>query len=205
MHSSHSGLELLLLLFVQQAVRHDGDLPSGQRIFVGDDDLAVDAERGRHAGDRCRSEASKSLAAASSRSRLSLLMNEKWFATNPRSRAPQSDLGKLSLTPGWTSWHCADSVGRACVKEFSRRPDQAERLLAAAQFQPEQKMAGVQFHCLLDEFQRQRELFVVKADARRQPRHEPVLRRQQQRLFETVIRPVSRARASNTSPRASQM
>ena len=47
-------LEFLLLLLVQQAVGHLRDLCLRQRVLVGDDDFAVDAEGGRHAGDEVK-------------------------------------------------------------------------------------------------------------------------------------------------------
>src|SRR5882672_6891560 len=68
------------------------------------------------------------------------------------------------------------------------RAGQAERVLAAAEFQPEQKMSSIPFYCRLYQLESERELFVEIADARREPRHEPVARCQQQSLVEAIIR-----------------
>ena len=46
-----------------------------------------------------------------------------------------------------------------------RRPGQTQRLLAAAQFQPEQEMAGIQFDGLLQELERQGELLVDSSES----------------------------------------
>src|SRR6516162_5100727 len=69
-----------------------------------------------------------------------------------------------------------------------RETDQAERLLALAEFQPKQIVDGIPFHSLLEQFQREHKLFVVKPDSRREPGHKPVSWREQQRLFKTIIR-----------------
>ena len=45
-------LEFFLLLLVEQAVGHGGDVLFGQRVFIGDDDFAVDAKGRRHADDQ---------------------------------------------------------------------------------------------------------------------------------------------------------
>ena len=47
-------LEFLPLLVVHQAVGHLADLLLRQGILIGNDDFAVDAERGRHAGDQVK-------------------------------------------------------------------------------------------------------------------------------------------------------
>ena len=100
---------------------------------------------------------------------------------------------------------CADSsCARLRANESRARPDQTERVLASAQFQPEQEMAGVQFDCLLSEFQGERELLVEKPDPRRQPSDKPVRPGQQRAPSQSNSRPASPSRASSTSPRASQ-
>src|SRR5208337_1484863 len=66
---------------------------------------------------------------------------------------------------------------------------QAQCLLAATQFQPEQKVAGVPFERLLKKLEGQRKLFVVTANPGRQPANKPILRRQVQSLLEAILGP----------------
>ena len=67
-------LELFPLRLVHQAVGHRVNLLLGQRVLVGDDDFAVDTERGGTPATRWRSDASKSFTADSSRLKLSALI-----------------------------------------------------------------------------------------------------------------------------------
>src|SRR5262249_15855317 len=73
-------------------------------------------------------------------------------------------------------------------KRSARGVFEPKRVLAAAEFQPENEMAGVPFHGLLQEFHGKRELLVIVTDPRGEPGHEPIARREQLRLLKAIIR-----------------
>src|SRR5262249_28399007 len=82
-----------------------------------------------------------------------------------------------------------------------RGPNQTQRRLAIAQFQPEQEIAGIPFNRLLQGLQRQGKLPVKEANATGQPGNEPIPGRQQQRLVETIIGPLLPARQQHIGAR----
>ena len=63
----------------------------------------------------------------------------------------------------------------------------SERLLATAEFQPNDEMAGIPLNGLLQEFQSKRELLVIIANARGEPGDKPIARGEQLRFFEAII------------------
>ena len=65
--------------------------------------------------------------------------------------------------------------------------DQPKGLLASAQLQPQNEMGGIPFDRLLEQFKGTGELLINAANSRGQPGHEPIVRREQQRLFKTII------------------
>src|SRR5215471_20079871 len=86
-------------------------------------------------------------------------------------RASQTDQGQVRVT--------ALRVQLPGLGErISRRANQAKRLLALSQLQPEEEMARVQFHRLLQKFEGKSELLVVIVDPSRQPANEPFAGRQ---------------------------
>src|SRR5437016_3164120 len=79
--------------------------------------------------------------------------------------------------------------------------DQAERLLATAQFQPESELRGVPFDGLLQQLERQGELMIITANPRSEPGNEPTVRRQHHGLLQTIIRARFLAREEHIRPR----
>ena len=68
------------------------------------------------------------------------------------------------------------------------RTGHAKGKLALAQLQPEQKVGGVQFKGLLEEFHRHDKLLVKSPNASGKPKRNPVTRRQGERFLEAIIR-----------------
>src|ERR1035438_4431105 len=75
------------------------------------------------------------------------------------------------------------------VEGVSSGTDQAERLLALAELQPEEEMSGIQVDGLLQQLEGEHKLLVVISNPRGEPGDKPIAGRQEQRLLKTVIGP----------------
>src|ERR1035441_3321178 len=75
------------------------------------------------------------------------------------------------------------------VEGVSSGTDQAERLLALAELQPEEEMSGIQVDGLLQQLEGEHKLLVVISNPRGEPGDKPITGRQEQRLLKAVIGP----------------